>query len=116
MVKKAVHILKAEGIIGLLRKVWEKKSDCIDRLRTNRRLRSIHMISRRQRARQKQYTFEKNVKFSIITPLYNTPKAYLVELIKSLEKQTYPDWELCLADGSDRRHSYVKRIDRKSVV
>lgn len=108
--KKAVHILKDEGTGGLLRKVWTKKSDYIDRLRTNRKLRSIHVITRRQRARQKQYTFEKNVKFSIITPLYNTPKAYLVELIKSLEKQTYSDWELCLADGSDCRHSYVKRI------
>ena len=86
MMKRAVHILKAEGIIGLLRKVWTKKSDYIDRLCTNRKLRSIHVITRRQRARQKQYTFEKNVKFSIITPLYNTPKAYLVELIKSLEK------------------------------
>lgn len=108
--RKIVHILKVEGISGFLRKVWMKKRNYTERLRANKRSRSIHIITRRQRARQKQYTFKKNIKFSIITPLYNTPKKYLVELIKSLEKQTYPDWELCLADGSDRKHSYVKRI------
>ena len=32
-------------------------------------------------------------------PVYNTRPEYLKELVGSLQKQTYPHWELCLADG-----------------
>lgn len=78
MMKRAVHILKAEGVIGLLRKVWTKKSDYIDRLRTNRKLRGIHIITRRQRARQKQYTFEKNVSSVLLLPYIILPKHILL--------------------------------------
>ena len=34
-------------------------------------------------------------------PLYNTPEEYLKELIDSVRVQTYTNWQLCLADGSD---------------
>ena len=33
-------------------------------------------------------------------PLYNTPKPFLKEIVDSVLQQTYPDVELCLADGS----------------
>lgn len=35
---------------------------------------------------------------SIITPTYNTPIQYLRECIESVMNQSYPNWELCLAD------------------
>ena len=47
------------------------------------------------------------IRISILVPLYNTPKDLLLEMIASVQKQTYPNWELCLADGSDEEHSYV---------
>ena len=34
-------------------------------------------------------------------PLYNTPEEYLKELIDSVRAQTYTNWQLCLADGSE---------------
>ncbi len=37
---------------------------------------------------------------SVVVPLYNTPERYLREMIESVTRQTYPHWELCLADGS----------------
>lgn len=37
---------------------------------------------------------------SIVVPTYETPKAYLMELLESVIAQTYPNWQLCLADGS----------------
>lgn len=70
----------------------------------------FHLISEEERKSQQQYKFKRNIKFSILTPLYNTDKKYLEELFKSLQKQTYKDWELCLADGSDLKHSEVKHI------
>lgn len=61
---------------------------------------------------QRNYKFNKNITFSIITPLYNTPCKFLCEMIDSVISQTYPNWELCLADGSDDGHSYVGEICR----
>lgn len=56
---------------------------------------------------QRNTTFAKNIKFSILVPLYNTPIAFLNEMIDSVVAQTYPNWELCLADGSDEAHTGV---------
>lgn len=108
--RKAMKVLRTEGIKVFLKKVWKKICEYLRNAGAKRGVQNLHVITTRQRIWQKKHVFENPVKFSIITPLYNTPKRYLVELIRSLERQTYPNWELCLADGSDRKHSYVKRI------
>ncbi len=51
--------------------------------------------------------FSRGVRFSILVPLYNTPEKYLKTLIDSLHNQTYSNWELCFADGSDEAHADV---------
>ena len=51
-----------------------------------------------------------SLKFSVITPVYNTPESVLREMICSVREQTWPCWELCLADGSDGDHPWVQRI------
>ncbi len=51
--------------------------------------------------------FPKAVTFSILVPLWNTPEKFLREMIESVQWQTYENWELCLADGSDAAHAYV---------
>ncbi len=50
---------------------------------------------------------EKEPLISILVPLYNTDKALLCEMIESCLNQTYGNFELCLADASDEKHSYV---------
>ena len=50
----------------------------------------------------------KNICISIITPLYNTPEKYLAEMIESVEKQSYGNWELCMADASDSDQEFIK--------
>ena len=62
---------------------------------------------------QKKTTFTREIKFSILVPLYNTPIAFLKEMIGSVTAQTYPNWELCLADGSDTEHSEVELTVRE---
>lgn len=54
----------------------------------------------------------KQVKFSILVPLYNTPERFLKEMITSVINQTYENFELCLADGSDKEHGYVEAISK----
>ena len=59
---------------------------------------------------EKNYKFVEEHIFSILVPLYNTPEKFLREMIESVINQTYSGWELCLADGSDSEHSYVKAV------
>ena len=63
-----------------------------------------------QAAVQRETKFERMVKISILVPLWNTPAKFLREMLDSVMNQTYPNWELCLADGSDEEHSYVGEI------
>jgi GT2 family glycosyltransferase len=62
-------------------------------------------------------------RFSILMPVYNTPPEHLTAAIDSILKQTYPHWELCIADdGSSARHvrplltAYAARDPRVRVV
>ena len=66
--------------------------------------------SEQERTRQENEVFEEKLVFSILVPLYNTPENYLKDMIDSVCAQTYAQWELCLADGSDSEHAYVERI------
>lgn len=63
-----------------------------------------------ERQKQEDTKFAKEITFSILVPLYNTPENFLVEMIESVQYQTYQSWELCLADGSDAQHEYVGKI------
>ena len=59
---------------------------------------------------QRKYKFEYEPKISVIVPMYNTKEKYLKELIESLIEQTYTNWELCLADGSNEKREYVDKL------
>ena len=60
--------------------------------------------------RQRETRFPREITFSILVPLYNTPEKFLREMIASVQAQTYERWELCMADGSDGDHQDVGRI------
>ena len=60
--------------------------------------------SEETRAKQEKAVFEKMPLISILVPLYNTPEKFLRDMIESVLYQTYSNWQLCLADGSDAEH------------
>lgn len=66
-----------------------------------------------RRREEREAVFDKEVKFSILVPLFNTPKEFLTAMLDSVVNQTYENWELCLADGSDAAHDYVGEICRE---
>lgn len=67
-------------------------------------------LTAKQRAVEEKTQFQNPVKFSVIVPVYNCPEQFLREMIQSVIDQTYPNWELCLADGSDQEHGYVETV------
>jgi GT2 family glycosyltransferase len=46
---------------------------------------------------------------SIIMPVYETPEVYLRRCIESVRAQSYPNWELCIADDCSRQ-PHVRRV------
>ena len=62
---------------------------------------------------QRETKFDRDIKFSILVPLYNTAENFLTQMIDSVKAQTYENWELCLADGSDGEHAFVGEICAK---
>lgn len=47
--------------------------------------------------------------FSILVPIYNTDPDYLIPMIRSVQAQIYPHWQLCLVDDASPK-SYLKSI------
>lgn len=60
-------------------------------------------VSQEQLAAQRRRVAEEafNLKFSIVVPAYRTPENCLREMAESLLAQSYPDWELILADATE---------------
>ena len=74
--------------------------------------------SKEELIKQKEYKWAEDApSFSIVVPLYRTPKGYLKELIESIEAQTYVKWELCLADGSpdNKLEMFVKSYQDERI-
>ena len=67
--------------------------------------------SEEKRKQQESTRFEYEPLISILVPLYNTPEKFLRDMVESVLTQTYSNWQLCLADGSDAEHiELVSRI------
>ena len=49
---------------------------------------------------QKKHKFDYRPLISIAVPAYQTPVEFLKQMIESLISQTYPEWELCIANAS----------------
>lgn len=78
-----------------------------------RDLGSLSFPDEDRRIKEESKEYSTKITFSILVPLYNTPEFFLHEMIDSVISQTYKDWELCLADGSDAEHEYVGNICRE---
>ena len=62
---------------------------------------------------ERNTVFGRMVKISILVPVWNNEMEYQREMLDSVMNQTYPNWELCLADGSDEAHSEIGALCRE---
>ena len=100
---------------GNLRNLMKKVQSKIIEKKAYKSYGTQSMPTEEEIKRQRSVKFEKDVKFSILVPLYNTPEKFLREMLDSVVNQTYVNWELCLADGSDEAHSYVGKIVKEYI-
>lgn len=94
------------SIRGIARKVDSKLKE-----KAARKSHGTGSFPNEERRMEETYAgFSRDILFSVLVPLYNTPRDFLTDMIGSVTAQTYTKWELCLADGSDEEHAYVGEI------
>ena len=60
-----------------------------------------HALTEDEKKAQRETKWENPVKISVVVPIYKTPEVFLRQMIESVTAQTYPYWQLCIADGSE---------------
>ena len=93
--RKTIYYLKKNGWKDTLLAAWErlqKKEQDDYTYKT-----SCPALLQKQRQR----VWENPVVFSIIVPVYHTPEKYFCEMVESVLQQTYPYFELILADAGE---------------
>lgn len=91
-VKKTIYYLKKNGIKDTFYAVYE-------RLQKKEPEEAFREISAKEEASQRETVWDKPVKISIVVPVYHTNRAYYKAMIESVLSQTYPFFELILADA-----------------
>ena len=107
LLKRGVNSFYSQGLEATMRKVdfriklmtkgdvWRFRSD---------------IPLKKELAQQRKTTFDYMPKISIVVPLYNTPKNFLKEMIDSVVKQSYANWQLVLVDASTSDFSYIHDV------
>lgn len=97
-IKKGIKHIKENGVIGLTKYIVNRVNsvgmsygEWFD----------IHKVTDEQLEEQRKETFSFAPKISVIVPTYKTPINFLHEMIDSVINQSYVNWELCIADGSE---------------
>lgn len=112
LIYKTFRMLKNEG---LSQTVFAAKY-VTNRFFMLRRIKKDFYLTQETRALQENTVFENMSKISLIVPLYNTPGRFLLDMIGSVLAQSYRNWQLCLADGSDAGHDAVGDICREHAA
>ena len=119
-VKKGILYLRHYGTRGFWIKLTERfqKSD-ID----YKEWYENHKVSQEELEKQKKKVFVYAPKISILVPVYNTPQVFLKQMLQSVRKQTYANWELCIANANPDNEEVkqileicTKKDDRIKVV
>ena len=94
------------GVRGVIRKLDYKRRE----RKAMRQFGTDSFPDMQRAAEERKTVFPHMVKISILVPLWNNEKEFQIAMLESVMNQTYQNWELCLADGSDETHSYIGEI------
>lgn len=71
-----------------------------------------HRVSEETLMKQKKRHWTKKPVISIVVPAYKTPEEFLCQMIDSVREQSYPYWELCIANGSPEDEAMAAVLKR----
>ena len=100
LTSKSIGYLRTYGLVRFLQKVTGKAASIKNKPIDYETWLSRHLPPTDVLEEQRKTSFENSPLISVVVPLYKTPEDYLRALVTSLQEQTYPNWELCLSDGS----------------
>ena len=101
LISKAVSVLQQEGLSGLKGRLFQFKQR-VGKKHSEAYQSYIKIMEPTQadldRTKENLTVLTYRPKFSIVVPVYNVEEKWLRMFIESVQKQIYPDWELCIAD------------------
>lgn len=109
--KKGLRYWKSQGSAAMVGKVVSKVKTASTREIPYQKWIVRHLPGSKELEKQRRTKFEYQPKISIVVPLYKTPEKYLRQLVDTVKAQTYPNWELCLSDGSGADSPIRKLLD-----
>lgn len=111
LIRQKDRVANCGGPRGVLHKIDYKKREKA----AMRQFGTESFPSPEQAAAERSAVFPRMPKISILVPLWNNQREFQIEMLESVMNQTYENWELCLADGSDEDHAYMGEICRQYV-
>lgn len=110
---KIKYYLKRYGLFATLKKVFKRFFHITENRKSGQEQYKIWMeknkLTEEIIQNQKNHKFEYEPKISIVVPMYNTKEQFFKELIDNMVNQTYSNWELVLADGSENQNENFKK-------
>lgn len=105
-IRQKQRLTNCGGPKGVLRKIDYKKRE----KEAMKQFGTESFPTPEEAKRQRETVFPRMVKISILVPLWNNDRQFQIEMLNSVMNQTYENWELCLADGSDEAHAYIGEL------
>ncbi len=75
-----------------------------------------HKRTEAELEKQRKTKFKKDIKISIAVPVFHTGERFLREMIESVQKQSYSNWELCIANASpedEKMNAVIREYSEK---
>lgn len=111
-IKKVINYIKKYGFIEGLRKIRRKIVIFKTYSKFNDNYKDWIYNNEPKESeikKQEKFKFKYEPKISILIPMYNTNEIFFKELIESLKAQTYKNFEVCLADGSQVENKELEK-------
>ena len=114
-----IHVGRAHG--------WRPKADLADALLTHSNVVDSYARWRRENEASYATLKKKHARamatvaaptplISVLTPTYNTPVVLLDAMVESVQRQTYPHWELCIVDDASTDSAVVERLHQHAAA
>lgn len=116
--KKGIQVWRERGTVGLFRFIAERQQARSRQYNSYQQWIEANepTPAEHRKAQQTIAQWPLQPTFSIIMPVYNVEAAWLEKAIASVLAQTYPHWELCIADDASSKPHIKPILDRYSKL